>query len=195
MRFDKFKEEVEDLELFSKGWRGYIYRGLWKGKKVAIKVAKEQEKVHAIKKECHILKRLLGHKGFPQLLHCGEDFIVYLFIEGVPINKKNLSLKEKAKVYLKVLELIQVLDSLGINKEELQRLDKNTLLGEDGEVYLLDFERGSAKAKKLHNLSQFLQLLVKEGLIDRERAKELGIRYSKGEGVYNEVAQAIRAFI
>ncbi|MEJ5338883.1 MAG: hypothetical protein ACK42C_03610 [Aquificaceae bacterium] len=194
MRFEEFRAEVEGLELFNRGWRGYIYRGVWKGERVAIKVARDRERVYAIKKECEILRRLLGMKGFPQLLYCGEEFIVYTFIEGVPIEKKKLTIQEKVDIYLRILELIKILDSLGINKEELQRLDKNTLIGEDGNVYLLDFERGSPEAKKLHNLTQFLQLLVREGFLQRERAKELGMRYSGGEKVYDEVAQALRAF-
>ncbi len=194
MKFEEFKKEVEGLELFSKGWRGYIYKGLWKGQKVAIKVAKDKERVYAIQKECKILKKLLGHKGFPQLLLCGEDFVVYIFIEGVPIDKKSLSLRERARVYIRVMELIKVLDSLSINKDELHSLDKNTLLGEDGEVYMLDFERGSQKSQKLHNLTQFIQLLVREGFIERERAVDLGKRYSRGEDIYDEVVEVIRAF-
>lgn len=195
MRFEGFAREVEGLELFSRGWRGYIYRGVWKGNRVAIKVAKDREREHAIRKECEILKKLLGMRGFPQLLLCGENFLVYHFIEGIPVEKKGLSLQEKVKIYLRVLELIQVLDSLGINKDELQRLDKNTLLGEDGDVYMLDFERGSPQAKRLHNLSQFLELLVREGFLQRERARELGTRYARGEKVYHEVAEALRAFV
>lgn len=194
MRFEEFKKDVECLELFSKGWRGFVYKGLWRGNKVAIKVAKDIEREYAIRKECEILKKLLGLRGFPQVLYCGDDFVVYPFIVGVPIDKKSLSFQEKAKVYLKVLELIKILDSLGINKDELNRLDKNTIITEDGDVYLLDFERGSAKAKKLHNLTQFLQLLVREGFLEIEKAKELGIRYSRGEKVYDEVAEALRAF-
>lgn len=194
VKFEEFKKEVEGLELFSKGWRGYVYRGVWKGQRVAIKVAKDQERVYAIQKECEILKRLLGYRGFPQVLFCGKDFIVYPFIEGVPLQKKKLSPKEKARVYLKVLELIKLLDSLGINKDEFHSLDKNVLLGEDGEVYMLDFERGSQKSQKLHNLTQFLQLLVREGFLEKEKAIDLGRRYSKGEKVYDEVVEIIRTF-
>ncbi len=194
MRFEDFKRELEGLEAFSKGWRAYIYRALWKGQRVAIKVAKDQERIYAIQKECEILKRLIGIKGFPQLLECGEDFVVYTFIEGLPIEKKKLSPTERVRVYLRVLELIRILDGLGINKEELHRLEKNTLLGEDGDIYMLDFERGSKEPKRLHNLSQFLQLLVREGFLERERAKELGRRYVRGEDVYHEVAEALRAF-
>ncbi|MFN3976165.1 MAG: hypothetical protein ACK4LT_03780 [Aquificaceae bacterium] len=187
MRFEEFKGSLEDLKLFSKGWRGYIYRARWKNLEVAVKVAKDKEREYAIRKEGEILKLLKGYKGFPQLLEAGEDFLVYEFIHGVPIEKASLTRSQRLFVYLRVLELIEILDRLGINKEELHKLDKNTLIGQDLEVYLIDFERGSLQAKKKHNLSQFLQLLTREGFIPLQKAKELGIRYSKGEDVYHEV--------
>ena len=60
MRFEEFKESLKDLQLFSKGWRGYIYRAKWKGIDVAIKVAKDSEREYAIRKEGEILKLLKG---------------------------------------------------------------------------------------------------------------------------------------
>jgi len=195
VRFEKFKESLRDLQLFSKGWRGYIYRARWKDTDVAIKVAKDSEREYAIRKEGEILKLLKGHRGFPQLLEAGEDFLVYEFIHGVPIEKASLTKSQKIFVYLRVLELIELLDRLGINKEELHKLDKNTLIGKDLEVYLIDFERGSMQAKKRHNLSQFLQLLAREGFLTLQKAKELGISYSKGEEVYHEVRRLIQAFV
>jgi len=195
VRFEEFKESLKDLQLFSKGWRGYIYRAKWKGIDVAIKVAKDSEREYAIRKEGEILKLLKGYRGFPQLLEAGEDFLVYEFIDGIPIEKASLTRSQKAFVYLRVLELIELLDRLGVNKEELHKLDKNTLIGKDLEVYLIDFERGSMQAKKRHNLSQFLQLLAREGFLTLQKAKELGISYSKGEEVYHEVRRLIQAFV
>ncbi|MFN3870021.1 MAG: hypothetical protein ACK4MW_00840 [Aquificaceae bacterium] len=194
MRFDNFKESIRDLQLFNKGWRGLIYKGLWEGIEVAIKVAKAKEKEYAIRKEGEILKLLKGYKGFPQLLMVGENFIVYEFIRGNPIEKLSLSKSQKSLIYLRIIDLIKVLDSQRINKDELQCLDKNTLVDDNFDVYLLDFERGSLDVKKRHNLSQFLQLLVKDGYITREKAIELGKRYAKAEEVYDEVERIIRAF-
>lgn len=191
MKFETLREQLEEIEFLSKGWRGIVYKARWRGKQVAIKVAKEKEKEYAIRKEGEILKILKGHKGFPKILLVGEDFIMYEFIEGNPIEKVSLSREEKALVYLKILDLIKVLDILGINKEELSCLDKNTLIDKEMNVYLLDFERGSARVKKRHNLSQFLQLLVREGYISMEKAIEIGKRYSKGEDVYDEVRRFI----
>jgi putative serine/threonine protein kinase len=188
VRFEEFKSQVEGLELFSKGWRGFIFRGLWKSRKVALKVAKDKDREYAIRKECEILEFLKGVEGFPQLLLCGEDFFIYEFIEGTPVERAKLSREDRLKVYINLLDLIKKLDELGINKDELSRLDKNTLIGEDLKVYMLDFERGQRGAKKRHNLSQFLQLLLREGYLDLEKARALGRVYTRGDdGVYHEV--------
>jgi putative serine/threonine protein kinase len=121
----------------------------------------------------------------------GEDFIVYEFIDGVPFEKAKLSRRERLAVYIQVLELIKVMDELGINKEELQCLDKNLMLADGKKVVLIDFERGSLCPKKKHNLSQFLQLLVKEGVMDKDKAVELGKRYTAGEEKVYEETRAI----
>ncbi|MCS7171084.1 MAG: hypothetical protein N3D14_00935 [Aquificaceae bacterium] len=192
MRFEEFKNLLRKIEPFNKGWRGIVFKSYLNGKEVAIKVAKGKEKEYAIRKEGEILKVLKGIDGFPQLVEKGEDFVAYEFIQGVPIEKARLNKGERILVYLKVLDLIGLLDSLGINKDELQHLEKNTLVGEGLKVYLLDFERGSLGAKKRHNLSQFLQLLVREGFLGLEYAKELGKRYARGEEVYHEVRKALQ---
>ena len=191
MRFEEFKRHLRELELIGKGWRSFVFKSFWEGKEITVKVAKDTDREYAIRKEGHILELLKGIKGFPQLLKAGEDFIVYEYIKGVPIEKASLGQEELVLVYIKVLDLIRVLDRIGINKDELNRLDKNTIIGEGLEVYLIDFERGSVGAKKRHNLSQFLQLLRKEGLIDPERAKDIGRRYVSGEEVYDEVRRAL----
>ncbi|MCS6957374.1 MAG: hypothetical protein RMK75_02810 [Aquificaceae bacterium] len=194
MKFEELRGSLENLELFSKGWRGYIYKALWRGAEVAIKVAKDKDRERAIRKEAQILELLKGIKGFPQIITSGEDFILYEFIKGKPIEKVSLNHSQKVVVYLKVLDLIETLDRLGINKDELHRLDKNTLIGDGLEVYLVDFERGSLKVRKRHNLSQFLQLLSREGFIKPEEAIALGRRYAKGEDVYHEVRKALLSF-
>ncbi|MCS7262017.1 MAG: hypothetical protein NZ560_01170 [Aquificaceae bacterium] len=194
MRFEDLKSSLGELELLGRGWRGVVFRARWQGLEVAVKVARGKEKEYAIRKEGDILGLLKGLEGFPQLLLAGEDFLVYEYIQGVPLEKACLDRQERLNVYARVLELIELLDELGINKEELHRLEKNTLVGEGLKVYLIDFERGSKGAKKRHNLSQFLQFLVREGLIALEKAKELGRRYAEGERVYYEVRRALLAF-
>ncbi|NPB06182.1 MAG: hypothetical protein GXO03_01105 [Aquificae bacterium] len=191
MRFEEFKRELEGLEEVGRGWRGVVYRGSWKGREVAVKVARSPEKEEAIRKEGRVLEMLKGRKGFPQLLFAGEDFIVYGFIKGRPLGKLRLSEEDKKRVYREVLELAYLLDELGINKDEFADLRKNALVTDEGEVYLIDFERSSFKENP-SNVRQFLQLLRREGFVSHEEAVRLGKAYKENrKEVINEIRKLL----
>jgi putative serine/threonine protein kinase len=178
VKFSEFKKEVSGLKKLSEGWRGVVYTGVWKGQKVSLKVAKSEELIKAIQKEADILERLKGLKGFPQLLLKGEDFFLYRYIEGVPFRKAELSPEEERRVWRRLLELAYLLDELGISRDEFAHLDKNVLIGEGGEVYVLDFERGKFSERPT-NVTQFIQFLRRKGLLSMEEAIELGRGYGK----------------
>lgn len=192
MRFEDFKEEVEDLRKLSEGWRGIIYRGKWEGRDVSVKVAKSSDVVKAIQKEADILERLKGLEMFPQILTKGEDFFVYTFIEGEPYGRLKLCPEEERRVLRTVLRAAYELDKMGIKRDEFSSIDKNVLVGKDGKVYILDFERGGFKSRP-SNLTQFLQLLVRKGYLSIEEAKSLGRGYIRDmEGVFREVLARLK---
>ncbi len=187
MKFSEFKREVRNLRELAEGWRGVVYTGEWKGRKVSVKVAKNEQVVKAIQREADILERLKGMREFPQILFRGEDFFVYEFIEGKPLGKLRLSPEEERRVLKRLLELAYRLDSMGISRDEFANLYKNVLLDERGNVYVLDFERGKL-SKRPSNLTQFLQLLRRRGYITRDEAVELGRRYMRDrDGVFGEL--------
>ncbi len=192
MRFRDFKEEVEELSKLSEGWRGVIYTGLWRGLKVSIKVARGPDVIEAIRKEAKILERLRGMDSFPCILLAGEDFFVYRFIEGVPYRRAALSQEEERRVLRRLLEIAFNLDNLGISRDEFSNIDKNVLIGEDREVYVLDFERGGFKERP-SNLTQFLQHLVRRGYLNLEEAVSLGKRYRRDrEDVFRELLERLK---
>jgi len=192
MKFGEFRKEVKNLTKFAEGWRGVIYTGEWKDEKVAIKVAKHKNVIRAIQKEAEILEKLKGLDSFPQILFKGKDFFVYRFIEGILLRKAELKPEEEKRVYRKILEIAYMLDSMGIKRDEFGKIDKNVLIGKGGKVYVLDFERGG-RAKRPSNLTQFLQLLVRKGYLEREKAIELGRKYMKDrEWVYKEVLSKLK---
>jgi len=192
LRFEEFKKEVEDLEKIAEGWRGVVYRGRWKGKDIAIKVAKSSDVIKAIQKEAEILEKLKGIENFPQIILSGEDFFAYHFIEGVPFRKAGLNPEEEKEVLKKLLEIAYLLDTLGIKRDEFANVGKNVLIDKNREVYVLDFERGSF-AKRPSNLTQFMQLLVRKGYLDREEAIRLGKKYMKErEEVFEELLSKLK---
>jgi len=191
MKFSEFIREVRDIKEIAEGWRGKVYVGYWNGKKVAVKVAKAPDKVKAIQKEAEILERLKGIEGFPQVLFKGEDFFVYEFIEGKPFGKLKVSQEEKKKLLREVLEKAYLLDKLGINRDEFSNIYKNVLVNEKGEVFVIDFDRGTFK-KNPSNVRQFLQLLKREGFITQEEAIELGKKYKESpERVIEEIRKVL----
>ncbi len=192
VRFKDFIREVDHLEEIGRGWRGIVYKGRWRGKDVAIKVARRPEVEEAIRREASLLEALKGREGYPQILTKGEDFFAYEFIEGKRLKDLKLSRDEKRRVYLYLLEKAHELDLLGINRDEFGYVDKNVLIDEEGRIYIIDFDRGSF-SKKPSNLTQFLQILVREGFLSMEEAVELGKRYRKDmEGVFKEVKERLK---
>ncbi len=191
MRFEEIKEKIKNLEKIAEGWRGEVYKGEWEGKIVAVKVAKRKEVEEAIKKEAKILEELKGIEGFPQIVMSGEDFVMYEFIEGELLGKFKGSREEFKNIVLQILDLAYLLDNKGIKKDEFAYLDKNVIIGKNGKVYLIDFERGNF-SKRPSNIPQFLQFLVKNKFITRGEAIELGKRYKEErERVYEEIRQRI----
>lgn len=99
MRFEELKVKLKDIKLIGEGWRSYIYRAEFLGKDVAVKVAKNKSVEQAINKEARILEMLKGMKNFPQILIYGEDFVLYEFIEGVPLKSAFLHLKKRTESF------------------------------------------------------------------------------------------------
>ena len=191
MKFEDFKREVGDLEEIGEGWRGKVYRGVWKGEKVAVKVAKSPEKVRAIQKEDEILERLKGIEGFPQILFKGEDFFVYKFIKGKTYGELKPQGEEKKRILREVLEKAYLLDKLGIQRDEFANIHKNVLIDEEGKVFVIDFDRGVFKDNP-SNVRQFLQLLRREGFISQEEAINLGKMYKKDrEAVIKDIRKIL----
>ena len=191
MRFEDFKRLLTEVEELGEGWRGKVYKAIYNGKRVTVKVAKSPEKIKAIQKEADILEKLKGFEGFPQIITKGEDFFLYEFIEGKPYGKLKLNEEEKKRILREVLEKAYTLDKLGINRDEFSDIRKNVLVDEKGKVYVIDFDRGTFK-KNPSNVRQFLQILRREGFISREEAIELGKRYKKNP---DEVIQEIRKLL
>ncbi|MCS7083833.1 MAG: hypothetical protein NZL90_02465 [Aquificaceae bacterium] len=188
--FKELELYLEGLEKVGKGWRGVVFRAKLGDLVLAIKVARSPQVLDSIKRESRVLSMLLGFEGFPQLRFFGEDFIAYDFIDGKIFKRASLSKAQRIQVFLQVLELIKTLDILGIDKGEMNKLDKNLIISQN-KVYLIDFERARL-SNKTHNLSKFLQLLSVEGVLPIYSAKELGVAYRKGESwVYKEVQNAL----
>lgn len=159
-------KDVKDIELFARGKRGVISVGTLKGKRVSIKTKRpDSEAEGRIENEACYLKLLNRHGIGPKLLMFGEGSLVYEFVEGEFILDylDHANIEKARKVILDVFDQMYILDSLGINKEEMHHPLKHILVNDDKPV-LLDFER-CHPSKKPKNVTQFVQFITRDKII------------------------------
>lgn len=177
------KKKITDVHYFSKGKRGIVFTGKYRGRIVVVKtVHPESKAINRIENEVAFLKRLEKYHIAPRVFFKGEDFFVMELIAGEFLIEylQKSSAKEVRVVLKKILEIMYLLDTLGINKGEMTRPLKHVLVRSDGEVTVLDFERATM-SEAPQNVTQFCQFLTSRGL--QRILTENGIAFDKTEFV------------
>ncbi|MFT4343387.1 MAG: methyltransferase domain-containing protein [Candidatus Woesearchaeota archaeon] len=153
---------VSNLQFYSKGKRGMVYQGTFKGKKSAIKVL--HPKTHAfasIRREGDNLQKANALGIGPQLYYADDLVVIMAFIEGetiIPYIEKQK--KKPAKIYAvlkNILLQLSTLDKKGLKKHEMVRPLKHIIVRDDVPI-MIDFERMS-HTQKPGNVSQYMQFL------------------------------------
>ena len=164
----ELEKTIKELRYFSRGWRGMIHTGTYRGKRIAVKT-KRPGMAADIHDEAKWLV-FANVKGIgPKLVLAGKNFLAYEFAEGVPIGKwQEKATKQQVKRVLKqVLKQCFTLDQLGITKGEMTNPYKHIIIGK--KTVMLDFER-CHRSNKPHNVTQFIQYIRKAN-----RQKKLGM--------------------
>ena len=186
---------LKGIAYFSKGKRGLVYKALYKGKKVAIKIQNPKSAaIGKIEHEAAILLRLNKKRIGPNLLLHTEKYLVMEFIEGVSLEEfvKKAPKKKAINALLDVLDQMKTLDDLGITKEEMAHPQKHIIIAK--KPVLIDFERAHF-ALKPSNLTQFCQYLTSTHLSELLRGKNINIDKEKLIGLakaYKNSAQKER---
>jgi len=180
---------IKNINYLAKGKRGKVFVGVYRGKKVAIKVKREDSLAKGrITNEINWLKILNKKMIGPKLLFYGVDFMVYWFVEGtffpVYLEKQKRNSNKIKKVVIRILKQCFELDQLGVNKEEMHRPIKHVIVSGGEKVSLIDFER-CYKTKKPHNVTQFGDFLMSWGLVGRKKMKILLRKYKKEQNLKN----------
>ena len=173
------KKGISGVEKIARGHRGVVYSGIYHGKKVAIKKQRpESEAVGRIINEIRWLQ-FLNRKGIgPKFLFSEDEYFVYNFVEGDFI----MDFFEKAdrkiikKVLISVLRQCNMLDKMGINKEEMHHPLKHIIV-KNTKAVMIDFERVHA-SQKPKNVTQFLQFLSSRNVY--RILHEKGLKMYKG---------------
>ncbi|MFH1064750.1 MAG: HemK2/MTQ2 family protein methyltransferase [Candidatus Woesearchaeota archaeon] len=183
------KKGVKGLSTFSRGHRGIIYTGKFKGKKIAIKVQRTDiDAKETVNNEVVQLK-VLNKKGIgPKVLFSGKDYFAYTFVEGDfifdYIDRKDVKKADVLGVLTDVFEQMYLLDHLKLNKEEMHHPVKHIIVGKKNKPVLLDFERCRPRPK-VHNVTQFCQFVMSGRILPHLKRHNLKIsmldmmKYSK----------------
>ena len=194
---------IKRINEFTKGKRGAIYTGFYKGKKVAIKKQLEGiEAKNTVKNEYQKLSLLNKYHIGPELILTGKDYFVYNFIEGIFItNFFKQSEKEQILTALnQIFRQLRKLDQLQLNKEEMTHPHKHIIITPDSKPVLIDFERCKYTTKP-HNVTQFAQFLTskkvsiqletKNIILNKKHITKLCKEYSKDSCKFEKLLNAI----
>lgn len=140
------------MEFLAKGKRGKVY--LENG------VATKFSQLFRVKNEVYWLKILNKHKIGPKLVSYNENSFSYEFVKGIEILKwiENSNKKNIIKVLKKIISQCEILDSLNVNKKEMNHPYKHILISNNKPV-MIDFERCKI-TKNPKNVNQFFQFLM-----------------------------------
>ena len=153
------QKKVRAIHYFAQGKRGLILTGIYRSKKVAIKIVRQAStSPGTIALEARVLKEVNKHHIGPHYLFHTKNTLIYQFVEGKHLRDLVQSPKIN-KLCTNILKQCHTLDQLHINKQEMTRPTKNILV-KGTRVTLIDFER-SRKTNKPSNVTQFCQFIMK----------------------------------
>ena len=180
------KKGIKNIAYFAKGKRGFVYIGIYKGKRVAIKIKNpKSEPIGRIKNEAEWLKILNKHKIGPKFIMFMDDKLIYEFVEGDFILDyiKNNNKENIMKILKNIFYQMYKLDRLKVNKEEMHHPVKHIIVNKKNQpiligakkskisgisktakAVLIDFER-THKVKKPHNVTQFGVFIISSYLM------------------------------
>ncbi|MEM4239818.1 MAG: methyltransferase [Candidatus Woesearchaeota archaeon] len=149
------KAGAKQLKYLTRGKRGWIFNGKYKGKDCVVKVKRPDSAANAPAKEGKMLK-VVNRLGLgPRLFVAKKDFVVYEYVPGKYFEDvlADATTKAKKQLFRQLFRQAFILDNAGLAKEEMLRTLKNAIVTPKGKVVMIDFER-THKAKKPHNVTQ-----------------------------------------
>lgn len=154
------KHKIINVHYFAKGKRGLVYKGIYEKKTVIVKVQRPDAITPFIVQfEAQWLKKLNPKKIGPKLFFATEHFLVMEFIEGLLFEDfiQTHQKKEIALIIKKLLHQMYLLDTLGINKYEMNHPDKHIIIRK-GTPIIIDFER-CRYTEDPKNITQIVQFI------------------------------------
>ncbi|RLF06258.1 MAG: serine/threonine protein kinase [Thermoprotei archaeon] len=181
--------ELWGVRVVAKGTTSVVLKGVAGSSIVAVKARRLDSNRPSLLPEAYRL-RLANRAGIgPRLMAASRNFLVWRFIEGVPLESWVLSasLPEVRDVIRRLLQQAATLDRLGLVHKELSRIRGHVLVTRDMQPVIFDFETASLGSGK-SNLTQVAQaLFIRESEVSRRVRRAFGV-------TREEVLEALRAY-
>lgn len=172
---------VTKIKYMTKGHRGILYTGTYKGRKVVIKKKNpESRAIGRIKNEGDWLKIINKQQVGPRLIRATPSYFLYYYVDGpfLPGFLEECTKSQAKKVIKAVFEQCWKLDSLGVAKEEMHRPYKHIVVPKTLKPVLLDFER-THRTEKPKNVTQFCQYITGGKIRRMLQTKGYGVNQKK----------------
>lgn len=180
---DKVPANCVDVELFTKGKRGVIFKAKYRDLPVVVKIPRpDSDAPNTPALEARYLEKANSVGVGPKLYFFSDDFVVMEFIDGILIGDffKNDSIESEK--FIQVIKLIFdqliLLDKLGINKFELTNPYKHIIVKKDFDPVLIDFERARHTVRP-KNVTQFAEYLTSGNILPLLQERDLLLDVAK----------------
>ncbi|MFH1072798.1 MAG: hypothetical protein V1743_05195 [Nanoarchaeota archaeon] len=167
-------------EFLAKGKRGIVYLERNNGKVTCVKTVNPASAAqNRLEIEAQFLKKLNRHGIGPGVISYENNELRMEFIDGKRIGEfireGTWEKKDMKKIITKILGQLFVMDTLGINKEEMTMPYKHIIITKKKEPVMIDFEK-CRHTEKPANVNQFIQYLNSKAI--REALHKKGLHLS-----------------
>jgi putative serine/threonine protein kinase len=187
-----FQRRFGDSELgvLGKGCVGIVVAGLWRRRKIAIKIRRLDAGRKMMLHEAEMLRIANGVNVGPRLYGVSDNVLLMQLIDGHGIVDW-LAKKPRAKtvknILRNVLEQCWRLDKIGLDHGELSRAPKHIIINSKEEPFIVDFETASVDRKPA-NVTSVCQFLFVKDLIRKGSLKN-GVDVER-----SEIAHVLRGY-
>ncbi|TMI27555.1 hypothetical protein E6H36_02730 [Candidatus Bathyarchaeota archaeon] len=171
--------KIGRVAVLGKGVAGIVIVGVTDGRRVALKVRREDSRRDSLVKEGEMLRMANQVEVGPKFAGATRDVLAMELIDGDTLPRwleHTTGRGQRSRVrttFLDMLRQCSRLDSAGIDHGELSRAHKNILVTGSGKPCILDFE-SAGLSRRASNLTSLVQYLFFGGGFARNVARILG---------------------
>lgn len=164
---------LNSVNILGKGNEGLVLKVIdYENNIMAIKIRRTDSCRNEMENEFNFYKYVNLHNIGPKVHLRTKNIMLMECIEGIPAKKWFLSCRPNPDlvrhIVIDILNQCYVLDGMGIDHGQLNKLDNHVIISPDGlKCTIIDFESASSK-RKVNNVTSALQGLIFKGYISEQ---------------------------